>query len=143
MTFVMGPAFARRVSWSFSFWFLFLRRRPLAGSGVVNRVAGNVDVRLGRLPAVLLVTGSEGGGEGRPALNSQVGALPCPRLGGCPYVFVKCQTDVDERSLGSSFLGVPRSRPACAGRLSSSGFMRRRGVAGFRGRTPCFSASRR
>lgn len=37
--------------------------------------------------------------------------------GGCPYVFVKCQTDVGEYSLGGSFLGVPRSRPACAGRL--------------------------
>ena len=40
-----------------------------------------------------------------------------PVDGGCPYVFVKRQAGVDENSLGSSFLGVPRSRPACAGRL--------------------------
>lgn len=35
----------------------------------------------------------------------------------CPYVFVKCRADVGKYSLGSSFLGVPRSRLACAGRL--------------------------
>ena len=50
--------------------------------------------------------------------NRRGGAvIPLALAGGCPYVFVKCQADVDEYSLGSSFLGVPRSRPACAGRL--------------------------